>query len=715
MIQVHASDISKIAADINLLMHDLNLLRQGKNIIYAIDFSEIYAYAKPYSTRHEIRVFSDDNDQECSLIQARSLAKLFLSSEIHTTILPPHILELNNWSTKEKNNIRNNIADLSSKASSEMQRLISRPTSIYISQIARELDNGLELDPQTEDMVINYFMSYAGTLMTLVTEAEENPFVKLRTAVSKESFIDYHKIISEEPEYDEDVFIRWRKVLNRYKSNKNIFSTANDALAIAQIYHNNKNSNNTIIRLVTRDTRIERLARNSSEKKLWASAWGNPIRNTRMFGFLHATDMSSYSDVEERSSALMRAIQSFLKKINNKPDNFNINIADTNFETVKKVWHEGSQIATSIVGTDVLDDNPFTDGSNDLKTELSNKALGLLRAFTSRENIRNVLVDRISLLVKGIEGEYHSLAWKFDILGEKNINLDEVTASKYFSHVEFNCWKFKLPYAIKFRSSIVRALAVHITEVKSFDADSIFKWLRPKISSSSSIILYERLLLMAYLDAVVGNWEDAKLYADAAINVLDKRDLVSDTEATFLRVVCLTRACDEQRYICEAINIFNEYRSKDDAFDDPRMSCELASIGFRSGTSFCHINNIDPVELSLNCLRKLGEDVTALKITVLNNLCFYFSEIEDVDKTKKYFLELTEAVNSISEHVEFMWPALQDTLAWSEYIVYRSTLSSDRLKELVNKILSSSKRENNNDLKNHMINRAEKIKNENNL
>src|SRR5262245_50727679 len=123
LINPFARDLRHIRRDFQLMHEDILFAQQGGTVYYAVDFSELFAYANPMLTHREVKIFSDDNDQETSLIQYRALNQLFFAKR-SLVLLPPYAFELELWINKIRSRGQEQFARNVAPAMAELNRLM---------------------------------------------------------------------------------------------------------------------------------------------------------------------------------------------------------------------------------------------------------------------------------------------------------------------------------------------------------------------------------------------------------------------------------------------------------------------------------------------------------------------------------------------------------------------------------------------------------------
>lgn len=675
MLRIHSKDMSSILSDLLLIIEDINLVKKGKNVVFAPDFSEVFALANPVLTNIEFRTFGDDNQVERGIAQSGALNRLFFSSDINTVLLPSYKLELQRWATRERESTNEEVAELAKKAAEEIKALTAQPQFLRIMNITNISDD-LSKDVNSKE-VLEYFENEAGNLVRLLDQTVDSPIATVKRIFENSGYRKTEEVIGKQIEHDDEVFSRWYTTLTRSRRTENKFQISNDALAVSQVFTNNSLDDDVILRIVTRSQTMRSAAQD--EVNEWQNAGGNPIRHPRVFNFFQSLKLNELDEALQSAEGMIEAIRSFVNSLSN---DFDTNIDEEtvgDIEKIKEQWHAGSQIETTVTAAKSTNAR-YQNTKNPSRRTVFN----FLNRVRDRSSLRAVLVDRVASLVSEIEQDYFSLGYSIHSISSRmDLYPSDVDVINDLDSTIFSSSAFHNPYYLRFRSEGIWSLGLQLRSLERFDIKHISNWLAKNTTVTDPLLTHEKLLLMAYMFTIINDWDLASHYVEASIHVVERKHKIDISEALFLKVLCLSRLRKDSDYE-KALTLLEEVKLEKSA---RRITCEKSSLAFRFGERGV-LHQLNAIKLAQKVLGNLsGLADRPLRILVRNNLAFfYLNERPKHKKARIYYNLLMEEIREDPLREEKLWPNVLDTKYWGKWVLDGKSLDKTEKNKLATQL-----------------------------
>jgi len=691
LINPFAKDLRQIRRDFQLIHRDLQFIQNGGVVYYAVDFSELFAYANPHATNREIKIFSDDNDHETSVIQYRALNQLFFTRR-SLVMLPPYAFELELWINRIRTLGHEKLARTAASALAELKKLVGDQR--FEKALKATADPATAGNQGELQRLFQYLSENAGHLLRLLDETSFEPQERMRTLLQSSTFNTLKSLGKGEVAATKDVMDRWVNLLHGTRAPSESCSTVDnedytwrsentirDAMAIAQVDAFNRSSKNELLRLVTRSRSMLEQAQ-SNESDYWNDIGGFPLRNTRLFALLSSfgsDEIESAVDAIKRIEDATKAIDLFLTSYDDLndayPDETALASLQDQMETIKATWHKGSQLATSV----------------DFETQPSrmkgfHKVIDLFTNITNSQALTNAVIDELLHVVRKLDMGCDYLGFEVQLLsrGSDTIINDKVDIPTDGGGYRLKSRHYPMPFGISLSSKRVIEIAEKFRQGEFTNLEALQESLS---RSADEVAAHERLLLMSYVFALWGKWDVAYHYGCAAVT---SGAVGSDkSEANFLIAVAETRRrnADAESFAnaFQRLGVIPTDRGDRKAL---RLKClaEKASIIFRwhgvSGDHNTRPRITDAVTYAREALTLADED-QSIKLFLLNNLCYFYVTRDSSSKKAYEFLNLFEKQVEAAMPV---WtdrsPEILDTQAWSQWVLRGKRLSPETLTQL---------------------------------
>jgi len=584
-------DCQRIRRDLLHLMSDLKFSSHG-SVRYAVDFSEIHAYAVPGDDAEEFSFFARNSDTSSALIQQMALHKLFYGLPYKPILLGEYALELRSF--------------LSDARLEELRRTISEAVKVeelgrhelkQIAEFTRTLSiSDVELQRSTLEGIADFLQEHAGWLVRLLFPELPEPVKRIHKLLSDERFEDLADVISLDDDPDPDVvddwFVRLCKVRGWRANQRRKHSTSAsriDAHAITRVQLANKQleqeNRPTRVRLVTRSNTMHRLLGD----RLGGTHSGGTLRHPRVFSVLYALEgtdpASQIQQIEER----IRSIDLFLlgvKKAGSGTRRAERASAlvhlEEQFRELAETFAMRGNLAAFLAATEPGNTDPraWRKTPDQLRT--------VLQVLRDRGEIRAAFRKLVAELGHEWDRDHQQLGVYVQSLDpEKQEKLDHgLRAEKIGSIARWRATAQGMPYSLEFYNSA--------------DVQKLFEDLHPipdrlrlpEAAREAPTVAYERLLAFAYMLAVLSEWELSERYCDAAIAAA--RRLLSEFpgevskthEVHFLSAICRRKRNVTADRLLEAIRCIDRATqlrriAKPGKVSDPRYLKEKATLIFR--------------------------------------------------------------------------------------------------------------------------------------
>lgn len=711
-LEQYVDDCRRLARDIEAILEDIEYQIHGGEIRYAIDFSEIHAYIDPEpSEAEELKVFPDDDISTCWAIQNAVINLLLFGLNRKPILLPPYVTELEgylNWSATQPARV---LARSLARAFDEASKVRNSDESDEIIEIVNRLrENPDAVADEERSTVFQYVDDNAKNLTVLVQSGQTRPRYALIELLRRRPFDDLSSLsttaVPLEPStlpLNEETAERWEKELLQRRPRR-AGASYRDAyvMMLLEAVDTKLAKTNTRLCLVTRSPHMHEVYEQELNEKRWkgpprrllrhprsfiasAAGPGNDLQATRKRLQDQHTSILAFLDmmtslegvVPEEADSAWTPLYELVREDREK--------AGVLLETVKRDWRQLISLATAEAGAQGVVSQETTARSPRLDVVLE-----IFRAVHDPGVLRTHVRDRIGELARTINFHYQYVtALEGRALSSEAV-AEDVRASVGADAITIDATY--VPYALAFRSPDVVAWSRRMSGKRLVDPDELLGLFEQGFASGRT---YEPLLALAYLFAAWDRWSLARDYAALAL-AAHVDDDPPPVEGYLFKALSL-RMSDERSRACyeEAMQLLDEAVAMTDG-QDPRVivekSVQILYWSFHLSAARAKVK--EALELSDRALDMLrgrdDEEAGSLKISVHNNICFYFLHFDD-ERSRRQAAEARRRLLAIQHSQEpdpTRWrPQILDTELWAEWRLEGQRLHGDERDRLRRRLI----------------------------
>ncbi|PZD70198.1 hypothetical protein C1752_16969 [Acaryochloris thomasi RCC1774] len=669
--------------------------------VYAVDFSEIYAYVFREKTAKEFSIFQDIPDSVALALQYNALHFLFHQSK-RCILLQSYEKEwdflLSNLSKEELSKILSSDYEIAK----ELKYLQENST---FQDLLKRTDNSKDLNDSEFNKAWEFLTEHSSTLLGVFLQ-HSLPLQRLMNLTSDELFQDATSFIqnydssfnfSHEEKVSEPVLRRYKKLitLRRHESSSN--SCYLDAIALGTIDKMNQVLSQRQIKivLVTRSEAMHRLSESEHPKKKPSLS---SLRHPRIF--LDFYRRTTTDELKEHLYTVTNFIESSNKASRRKEEG-ELEVHDflkKNFEklqNIRKFWINAATIV-DVSKSEQYDAHSRSIIPTDRPSQLS--VHRLMKFIRNNEDLGHRLEVRVDNIADEWKKAHHTLGVSLQaVTASSKSNLDIQVVSSDTKH-ELHSKKAISLYSLHFYSNEAKKFIEDYSKVLSVQWWEILDSFNTQKDLSSDA-KYERILALSFVLSTLGEWKLAKRYCELALTSSPKNmTFVYPSEGFYFLSICVRKTnysvlglreslrlidraidlrrkhidSDESRYYLERGNqtlILNCLLSADDINREPDFRFPYAENGFSDLLKAEKLAFNDPVLISQIVVYRLNYYIESKQYT------YHIQEIE------RDIRRLVECQKRIHNHVKD-WPIIiLDTVVWSYWIINSNNSSKDWLQD----------------------------------
>ena len=583
-------DCQRIRRDLLHLISDLKFSSHG-SIRYAVDFSEIHAYAVP-GDAEEFSFFAQNSDTSSALIQQMALNKLFYELPHKPILLGEYALELRSF--------------LSDARSEELRRTMLEAVKVeelgrnelrQIAEFKRILSVPDADLPRTDlERIAEFLQEHAGWLVRLLFPELPEPIKRIHKLLSDERLEDLADVISldegPDPNVVDEWFVRLCKVRgsrSNQRAQQSHSPSRIDAHAITRVQLANtqleRERRPIRVRLVTRSSTMHRLLGETAG----GNETGGTLRHPRVFSVLYTLEGTDHTSQIQQIEERIQSIDLFLLGVKKAGSGTRraerasalVQLGEQ-FRELAETFAMRGNLAAFLAATEPANTDPraWRKTPEQLRT--------VLQVLRDRGEIRAAFRKLVTELGHEWDRDHQQLGVYVQSLDpEKQEKLDHgLYAEKIGSIARWRATAQGMPYSLEFyNSGDVQKLFEDLHPVPD-------RLRLPEAGREAPTVAYERLLAFAYMLAVLSEWELSERYCDAAIAVARRLSVefpgeVSKThEVYFLSAICRRKRNVTADRLLEAIRCIDRAAklrriAKPGQSSDPRYLKEKATLFFR--------------------------------------------------------------------------------------------------------------------------------------
>jgi hypothetical protein len=684
----YVKDCVALKDTIELLISDLEFVEiHGGTIHYAVDFSEIYAYALPTKTASEYRLFSNEPKTVADSLQRIALNRFFFTLPQRPILLVPYAIELDGFFLELRHGALDDLLEAAISAFEDAKAIVDAPEFKSISALIGQLkDTSKEPTKNQKKAFVSFLEKHAHGVLWLLELANGSPIKRLQRLFGQDRMIDLYDAIGSEPGSDSRVEDRWFKSLvARRKAKRRVEVSRTDARAVAMIERANRllQKHNAKIILVTRSGSIHQVFETEYRKGLWDRSGGHVLRHPRTFGIPDVLEGASNAVAIQKLRSRLETIQLFLDSVaegnQSDPSGADPDLSATLLCEIQNYWTSTEALGASL--GEALSTSPSI--SRDVDLLEVEKIMELLKDSNALEEF---VVVRIEELARELQEHHELLAWY--IQSGRQLDRDSAESNLPEKQAEeergLAIAPEGLPYVLQFSAQSAKEFLEILELLRSSQQNSwsrVLELLKKGFRGAQSD--YERLLAMAYILGALNKWRFAERYCKRAIQVADEKGDVSAHEGLFFLAICHRKWQESaQRHLAaieflDQAHIIQKRAMGRPDFEDPRYLTEKAAHIVMLHVYYVNVADasVPAPEIGLALLLQAEEQSKQdrrLAVEIYRNRLLYCAEArtpENRDKLHEYRLKL-ESLQRRVEADEQKWPALVlDTIAWTDWLL----------------------------------------------
>jgi hypothetical protein len=692
-------------------LDDLAFMQQGGTIRYAVDFSELYAYALPDKTGKEIELFVDESEGRADTIQRQALRRLFEEYSEPLILLNPYAIELQSFFINERRRLTVNISDYAARLK-HIEEALAQPEYQAIGRINAELkvQPTRELTVEESDLIARFLEHSAPDLVEILNQRVTRPVEAIQRLLAASRFADLETLVSVKLGFDSATTEDWYQKLADILKAKNAPIGPNtdlDALALALVEGANRllDSHKTRLLLVTRSMAMhDLLPPPQIERAVAAPLPDIPhLRHPRIFSDLFAIDGRSGAELEPKLTDCAKALRILLKAAEGEDiDHLDATGRDRLTPLVDDLKQRWQQAEESAMALHIRLPNAQPTAQRPAP-EQTRQILALLHDHGA---LKDLLATRLQERITDLEHIH-------ELLGLCLLSVTPAQQERIVAMLQIDdemkygqlTTRQSLPYTLRFYSDPARRLLkiIGAAQHKGGSWSNVIDFLKTGFPRGSN---FERVLAMAAILAALGRWNLAETYAERALQIADVEG-VPAPEGYFFLAICKRKWHISFKRYHEAIMRLDQAINVAFTPRPPRYLKEQGTQMLMLALKFPKVPTRHTAADGLALLDEVERtsDDPLLKLDCINNRLFYFVEANQLDQRDQRItdyenlLQLQRRLDPNQEH----WPAFvlhtlvlarwklygihadrerQEMLTWLEYAQNNTYLESGEREQL---------------------------------
>jgi hypothetical protein len=671
--------------DLDLFQSDEDFTSSNNKIMYAIDFSEIFAYSMPSSLDYSFLFFPTEDDTTANAIQYVALKELFESNKYKLALIDPYAIEIESFITRIKYGAIIKFLKLLPSALQEYEYFSSTKEFLHLKDIANNyLADKKSFSDTDLDLFIEYLERFVPSILAITEHDNEEAISTIDNLMKEDIFSELDNFVEMEIHLDDKIENRWFKNLARYRGSGNLPSSRLDAKAISILaavnYHfmTRYNKSRKLV-LITRSVTMHKIMHEECEQGLWSDYGGYLLRHPRAF-MLNALVGRKYS-LNMRRRLVSDALDALLDIVNDLKRSHKIEMIGSHYSTKRLLdleddWHSIETLAISLAES--LDKQV-----NNRHYEERKRYLRFIQVLKNYESLTRYLIMRFDKVTNQLGFKQHVIGLEPTLITDIFLKFKEKTPyimeeQEYSDETAFKTTMLPIPYELHLYTRDAKNILKTLTEQEKIN---IAEWLNAFKKTDDIETDYEIMLVMAYLFCSMNIWSTAEIYCKSAIEMAENANFEFVYEGLFLLALCHrkenpdTHRLEEGVQLLEKASVLKEQRIEK-KYTDPRYIIELATQVLKSHEKkyeyamqdgFYNVD--DALDLLDNALNLIMSDNIIQKIQIYNNILYFAIKLKGKYESKQYIpkFRYLETMLQTLEKDESKWqPAVLHTLAVAE-------------------------------------------------
>lgn len=653
--------------------------------IYAVDFSEIYAFSQPDITKSEVRLFYSESEYDANSLlgfHEHLLNNEFFGHSRQPLLLSPYAVELKRYSASIHDQEILNVLQAEQvigklRDSGVLANVLSdsagRPSGALTT---REVEQVLDVVEQHSP------------LLNLLLDPPLRSVERLKYLLRKVNFTDPEDLFPHPIEPDESIRARWREALLAHRDESRAFYCEMDALAIAQLVAMNRAliPQRKRIRLITRSQLMLRLFEGERGHD-WDIADPHMLSHPRAF-LCHPSRLATstmggqvIATLEHLRNSLEFVVTSGDRVLQDLAGSAGPTVADRRVPTELRLVRERWHLLTNLVLS--ADANPTFPAHRQSRSYAHAFAGAVLALVRSNSKVREEVQKRVDAIGQDLVRSQEDLPYSVQLSQKTLDNLDkrlDLERGAQATSLVPKSLRFVYYRRILFYTPNIR-------DTTRGNSKSVITRLLRQLQDSGSGN-YERRLALAYLLAISDYWALSENYCLLALSTADDADGVPRHEVYYLLALCgrfHESSAERLRKSLAHLETAQKLRGQDDA----RYAAERAAVilQWRRDHARAGASDLPSLQEALDAshaaLALLSED-DELRVPIYNNLCYALIET-DPDTARHYYGSLEEILVRIAPRQNTWPPRVLHTIVVAELKLFAKPLAA-KLRSLAQQV-----------------------------
>jgi hypothetical protein len=638
-VEQYTRDCERLRLAVEHALDDLRwTVEAGGKVVYAVDFSEVFAYAVPDETAAAFQLFElqQQTTEAAHFAQEIALSHLFYGTEPNPVLLIPYRLSLQERIVRWRE-------DAAAQAGTWFANYESIPRDEAFRQAQRAAEAVLrnEVVDESDRAVLAAFVErHGGWLLAALNGSDAVPLHRVRRLVEDGRLAPTGELarISVEPEPTTQR--RWESRLAEVKRSR--WENRLDAMAVAFLAAANQllRIHKTRLVLVTRSGTMHRIFAEELEAGLWDSGDGHLLRHPWTFHVFATVKGLRPNEQIDRLSQREQALTEFIADAGSRVGTVPATPERRELADLMRQFREDALETDHLAAT--LGATSSQVASSRLRLDTVMQELRpICAALVNDQATRSALAQRLEERSAELVDDHRLLAGMLNLLGDGNTGAVQVSAGHHEDQqgITLRAWLQQRPYAVE----LTTETAVQLLDELRVEQGGDFRWERfvpffiRICRHTSRAQRYEGLLAMAFLDCAMGRWDSAERYCEAAraaAGLVGDGESVHPHEALFLQAVCKRKRGATTDQLVTGVSLLEEAirvrraSGATDGGEDPRYLVELGvqvlrlSEAAMLGGAVAAFSEARGLEL-LRRADQLSDDIPELRIIAANNALYH--------------------------------------------------------------------------------------------
>ena len=583
-------DLRSLRRDIDHVLFDIECGRPEP--IYAVDFSEIYAYTRPKSSGHasdkDFRLFRHSEDENDVFLQLHALRVLFEDPEKKRYLLPAYAVELEEYAerlqSEQIGNAIDQLVELHSSLEDMRTELKRKKHRAFIESVVREYESGGVRD-QTREQLVELVADMGPVITFTFGRYSRSDLSRLLSVASRT--LDHVGAISEiDPLATNEVFVGgFFKELNELRSGRGKPATYLDSCAVDHVLRINRERSvpRRPLYLVTRSHFMHvslqtLIAKGQLDENEYC------LRHPRAIVIKAAFENSANKNIGQVRD-MLNLLDSLIER---NGDRATPRRSETG-RRLEKIEQEAidqlHEVWGNLVAVVLADENARV-ASFDPEQKKRDQAfvktiIGLVRDDRAVEDL---IAERLAELNAEIKSRSAFLSF---VMSAGGLDFRESLSSAFVGvdvgeKISLRAKKHRMPYTLQLFSREAKALDSSQKQDKDVSWMEIAEVLQVAFCTvrdpDKALVTYETMLVAGFLLAAIGKINLGRKFAEAAERFGDDSS-VSPHEARFLRAVCVRKGRYSNGTVAECLDLLEKASKekqlkKEEGYIDPRYWAE---------------------------------------------------------------------------------------------------------------------------------------------